>query len=64
MNDVQFEFVYGRTREELDEKVGRMIGAGWRRFTGVVHVIPSGITSDYLEAPNFVYFLQSVIKEG
>lgn len=60
---MQFEFVCGRTREELDEKVERMIAAGWKRFTGDVHVIPSGITSDHVEVPNLVYFLQSVIKK-
>lgn len=60
---MQLEFVYGRTREELDENVERMIAAGWKKFTGEVHVIPSGITSDHVEVPNFVYFLQSVIKE-
>lgn len=64
MSIVQFEFVYGRAREELNEKVERMIAVGWKRFTGVVHVIPSGITSDHVEVPNFVYFSQSVIKEN
>lgn len=61
---MQLEFVYGRTREELDEKVERMIASGWRRLTGEVHVIPSGIMSDHLEVPNFVYFSQSIIKDA
>lgn len=60
---MQFEFVYNRTREELNERVERMIAAGWKRFPGVVHVIPSGITSDHLGVPDFVYFSQSVIRE-
>lgn len=61
---MQFEFIYGRTRTELKEKVEKKLADGWRKFTGEVHVIPSGIVSDTIEVPNFVYFSQSVIKEN
>jgi hypothetical protein len=60
---MQFEIVYGKTRAELDEEVEKKIADGWRRYTGEVHTIPSGITSQHVKVPNFVYFSQSVIKE-
>lgn len=61
---MQFEFVYGRTRDELDREVEKKLADGWKRFTGEVHTIPSGMTCDKGEVPNFVYFAQSVIKEA
>lgn len=61
---MKFEFVEGRTRAELNEKVKKKIADGWKIFTGEVHTVPSGITSKDVEVPNFVYFLQSIIKEN
>jgi hypothetical protein len=60
---MQFEFVYGRSQTELNTKVEKKIAEGWKRFTGEVHAIASGITSEQVEVPNFVYFSQSIIKE-
>lgn len=59
---MKFEFVYGRTRAELNQKVATKLAEGWEEFTGEVHVIESGITSENVIVPNFVYFSQSVIK--
>lgn len=61
---MQFEVVYGRTRAELDEEVEKKLADGWKRFTGEVHTIPSGMMCDKVRVPNFVYFVQSVIKEA
>jgi hypothetical protein len=61
---MQFEFVYGKNQADLNEKVEKKIVEGWERYTGEVHTIVSGITSDNVEVPNFVYFSQSIIKEN
>lgn len=59
---MQFEFIYGRTRAELSQKVAAKLADGWEEFKGEVHMIESGISSDNIRVPNFVYFSQSVFK--
>lgn len=58
---MQFDIIYAGTGAKLDEQVGRRIAEGWERRGDVILIRPdySGST---IEAPQFVYYAQIVVK--
>jgi len=59
---MQFEIVYGRTRDRLEGEVNRKIAEGWK-IQGEVIIVQPEVISD-LEVPKFLCFLQTVTKDN
>jgi hypothetical protein len=60
---MQLEFMCAGTLAKLSEQVEKKIAEGWER-RGDVAIIEPDYSGSNIELPQFVYFLQTVVKEN
>jgi hypothetical protein len=60
---MDLEFMCGSTLAKLNEQVQKKIAEGWER-RGDVAIIEPDYSESNIELPQFVYFLQTVVKEN
>ncbi len=60
---MQLEFMCAGTLAKLSEQVEKKIAEGWER-SGDVAIVEPDYSESNIELPQFVYFLQTVVKEN